>query len=135
MTSHITNQHNAFITYQPLTNRSVSGVGGLKAIAEGNRTVEVESICNGQIYILWLENILYIPSNPYNLFSLGCWDTSGGHYTRGAGGIILITKDGKSVTYCKKVSNHLCQMKLTIQQSGSACTKCATVTPQTYLTS
>ena len=85
-------------------------------MAEGTGTVEVESICNGTKYLLWLENVLFIPLNRYNLFSLGCWSNSGGHYTGGPGGITLITKDGKSVAYCKKVSNHLYQMKLTIQQ-------------------
>ena len=76
--SHITNQHNAFVTHQTLPDKSVSAVGDLRTTVEGTGTVKVESICNRQKYLLQLENVLHIPSNPHNLFSLGCWDTSGG---------------------------------------------------------
>ncbi|KIJ89507.1 hypothetical protein K443DRAFT_117888, partial [Laccaria amethystina LaAM-08-1] len=110
-TSHITNRRDAFITYQALGGKIVSG------------------------YLLRLENTLYIPSNPNNLFSLGRWDTSGGRYTGGGGTITLITKDGKSIARCKKISNNLYRMKLTIRKPGSSTTKSMTVTPQTYLTS
>ena len=105
-TSHITNQRDAFVTYQTLSDKTVSGVGGLRTTVEGTGTVEVESICNGQKYLLRLENVLHIPSNPHNLFSLGRWDTSGGRYTGGAGSITLVTKDGKSIARCEKVSNN-----------------------------
>jgi len=81
-----------------------------------------------------MENILYIPSNPNNLFSLGRWDTAGGQYTGGGGAIILITKDGKSIACCK-ISNNLYRMKLTIRKPGSLIAKSMTVTPQSYLTS
>jgi len=97
--------------------------------------VKVESIHNSHKYLLQLENILYIPSNPNNLFSLGRWDTAGGRYTGGGGAIILITKDGKSITHCKKISNNLYRMKLTIRKPGSLTMKSMTVTPQSYLTS
>ena len=82
-----------------------------------------------------LENVLHIPSNPNNLFSLGRWDTSGGRYTGGGGAIILITKDGKSIAKCVKVTNNLYRIKLTIRKPGSSTTKSAIVMPQTYLTS
>jgi hypothetical protein len=118
-----------------LTDKVVSGVGGLKTAAEGIGTIEVESMYNGNKYLLRLEDVLYIPANPYNLFSLGRWDTSGGHYTGGGGGITLVTKDGKSVARCQKVSNNIYRMKITIRQPGSMTTKNATVTPQTYLSS
>jgi hypothetical protein len=134
-TSHITNRRDAFITYQALGGKIVSGVGGLKTTVQGTGTVEVESIHEGHKYLLRLENTLYIPSNPNNLFSLGRWDTSGGRYTGGGGTITLITKDGKSIARCKKISNNLYRMKLTIRKPGSSTTKSMTVTPQTYLTS
>jgi hypothetical protein len=106
-TSHITNQRDAFITYQALGDKIVSGVGGLRTYAHGIGTVEVESIHNRQKYLFRLENILYIPKNPNNLLSLGRWDTSGGRYTRGGGTITLITKDGKPIACGQKISNNL----------------------------
>ena len=106
-TSHICNQRAAFTTYKPLHDKIVSGVGGLKTTVQGIGTVEVESIHKENKYILLLENVLHIPSNPNNLFSLGHWDTSGGRYTGGGGAITLITKDGKSIAKCMKVTNNL----------------------------
>ena len=86
---------------------NTTGVGGLRTYAHGIGTVEVESIHNGQKYLLRLENILYIPKNPNNLLSLGCWDISGGRYTGGGGTITLITKDGKPIASGQKISNNL----------------------------
>jgi hypothetical protein len=60
-TSHITNRRDAFITYQALGGKIVSGVGGLKTTVQGTGTVEVESIHDGHKYLLRLENTLYIP--------------------------------------------------------------------------
>ena len=134
-TSYICNQCAAFTTYQPLGDKIVPGVRGLKTTVKGIRTVEVESIHKENKYILWLENVLHIPFNPNNIFSLEHWDTSGGRYTGGGGAITLITKDGKSIARCMKVTNNLYQIKLTIQKSGSSTTKSEIVTPQTYLTS
>jgi hypothetical protein len=106
-TSHITNRCDAFVTYQTLGDKIISGVGGLKTTVQGTGTVKVKSIHNGHKYLLHLENVLHTPSNPNNLLSLGRWDASGGHYTGGGGAITLITKDGKSITCCMKISNNL----------------------------
>jgi hypothetical protein len=51
-TSHVTNQHEAFTTYQPLKEITVAGVGNIKTIAKGRGTVELESQCDDQKYIL-----------------------------------------------------------------------------------
>ena len=50
----------------------------------------------------------------YTMEEVGRWDTSGGRYTGGGGTITLITKDGKSIAKCMKVTNNLYQIKLTI---------------------
>lgn len=39
-TSHVTNQYDAFTSYQPVSSTTVAGVGNVKAIAEGRGTVE-----------------------------------------------------------------------------------------------
>ena len=82
-TSHVTNRHELFITYQPLYNTSVVGVGRLKAKAKGRGTIELKSWYNNKTYILKLENILYIPTNRNNFISLGKWDDAGGRYIDG----------------------------------------------------
>jgi len=61
--------------------------------ANGRGIVELESEVKGNKYILTLNDVLYIPSNPYNLLSLS-WDTSGGRYNGGNGQLSLITKNG-----------------------------------------
>ena len=85
-TSHICNQKEAFVSYQPVTGRTVAGVGNNQAIVEGRGTIELESIYNDYKYLLRLENVLHIPSNRNNLISLGRWDHAGGRYTGGGGG-------------------------------------------------
>jgi formamidopyrimidine-DNA glycosylase len=51
-TSHVANQHEAFTKFYLLTGTTVSGVGNVKAKAEGQGTVELILICNGHKYIL-----------------------------------------------------------------------------------
>ena len=92
-TSHVSNRHDAFKTFQPLTDTTVSGVGNVKTEAKGRGTVELEAIYVNRKYILELKNVLYIPTNRNNLISLGRWDKAGGHYKGGGGEIILIRKD------------------------------------------
>ena len=70
-TLHIANQREAFITYKPLTGKTITGVGNNKANVEGQGTIELESYYNGHKYLLRLDDVLYIPSNRNNLISLG----------------------------------------------------------------
>jgi hypothetical protein len=51
-TPHVTNRGDIFKTYEPLHNKSVVGVGRLKAKYEGKGTVELESRYNNKTYIL-----------------------------------------------------------------------------------
>jgi hypothetical protein len=131
-TSHICNQKDAFVSYKPLTGKTVSGVGNNKAKIEGRGTVELESINNGYKYLLKLEDVLYIPSNRNNLISLGRWDQAGGRYTGGGGALTLITKDGKQVARGTKVGNNLYKMKVSIRKPGAIYSKSTTCTPQTF---
>ncbi|KAF8060186.1 hypothetical protein FPV67DRAFT_1362480, partial [Lyophyllum atratum] len=70
-TSHVTNQRDAFITYTPLQQSVVQGVGDITARAEGRGTIELESEVDGHKYVLKLQNVLHIPTNRNNLLSLG----------------------------------------------------------------
>ena len=62
-TSHVCNRHEAFKTFHPLTDTTVSGVRNVKTKAKGRGTVELKSSYNGHNYILELKNVLYIPTN------------------------------------------------------------------------
>ena len=59
-TSHICNQKEVFMTYEPLTGKTVAGVGNKHANVEGRGTIELESAFQGNKYLLKLENVLYI---------------------------------------------------------------------------
>jgi len=131
-TSHICNRKDAFVSYQPLTGKTVAGVGNNQANAEGRGTIELESIYNDYKYLLKLENVLYIPSNRNNLISLGRWDRAGGRYTGGGGAILLTTKDGKHVAKGTKINNNLYKMKVSIRKPGATYSKSTTCTPQTF---
>ena len=77
-TVHITNQHNAFASYNPVPDIKVTGVGRVQAFAVGKGTVYLKSECNGKTNILHLNNILYIPCNQNNLLSVICWERAPG---------------------------------------------------------
>jgi hypothetical protein len=91
-TSHVANRRDAFKTFQPLSDTTVSGVGNMKTKAKGRGIVELTSSYKGRKYILELKDVLYIPTNRNNLISLGKWDKAGGKYIGGGGSLTLITK-------------------------------------------
>lgn len=78
--AHVTNQQEVFEFYEPARDVSIVGVGNSKTIIEGQGVVLLKSCQNGQVFTLWLENVLYIPTNRNNLLSLGRWDDAGGSY-------------------------------------------------------
>jgi hypothetical protein len=69
--SHVSCQRNAFTSYTPLENISVTGVGGKEAKIASWGTVELVSTCNGRKYILCLEDVLHLPGQQNNLISVG----------------------------------------------------------------
>ena len=114
-TSHVTNSWDAFTTYHTINLTAVTGIGSIKAQAQGRGSVKLKSIVNENIYILKLEDVLYIPTNQHNLISLGHWDKAGGQYM-GGGSVILSWKmenmlqwEIKSIIICIK-----CRWQLTI---------------------
>ena len=88
-TLHVSNKCEAFKTYTPLKATTVAGVGNVKAKVEGRGTVELELHCNSHKYILWLENVLYIPTNHNNLISLGHWNNASRKYIGKGGGAYI----------------------------------------------
>jgi hypothetical protein len=61
MTSHITQECEAFISYTLMENNSVTRVGGKEVSIAGHGNIELVSTCNGQDYILLLQNVLHVP--------------------------------------------------------------------------
>ena len=88
-TSHICNQREAFIDYWPAGGKTVAGVGNSKMPIDGWESVELQSKYGGKSYRLWLEDIMYVPSNRNNLLSLGQWDQGRQTYVGGGGKITL----------------------------------------------
>ena len=62
-TLHICNKCKAFIAYTPIENLSIAGVEQLKTHAKGCGTVQLQSLYKGQVTILQLHDVLYVPDN------------------------------------------------------------------------
>jgi hypothetical protein len=105
-TSHIANSRDAFSSYQPTTDTSISGVGEAITRAEGRGTVTITSKYNGQIYALQLQDVLHVPTNKNNLFSLGRWDAAGNTYSC-KGGILTLWAQDTPVAMANKTTNNL----------------------------
>ena len=107
-TSHVTNQRDAFIDFTPLTNKLVIGIGNNEAHAIGRGTVELESKCNNQNFIIKLKDVLFILDTPNSLISLGRWDRiANGMTTIKSGIITLSTKDGVTIAKGEEIENYL----------------------------
>ena len=84
-TSHVTNLQDMFTSFHLIDPTPVTGVGNVKAQAQGRGMVQLKLIINGETCVLMLEDVLYIPTNKHNLISLGRWDKAGGRYMGGDG--------------------------------------------------
>jgi hypothetical protein len=69
--SHVSAQREAFTMYTPLINSTATRVCSKEAKITGQGTVELLSKCNGNKYVLRLENVLHITGQKSNLISLG----------------------------------------------------------------
>src|SRR6267378_4083707 len=133
-TSHVTNQRDAFINYEPLTNKLVLGVGNNETHVIGRGTIKLESNFNGQKFIIKLEDVLHIPDTRNSLISLGRWDRIANRATNIKNGILtLSTKDGIKVAKGKQVGNFLYRMDVQTREPCAPQFKNVTVTPQTFV--
>ena len=115
-TSHITNRRDAFLSHQPTHDTLIEGVGSSIARAEGKGTIELESQCGGKEYVLRLQDVLYVPNNKYNIFSLGRCTAVGGQIFAKDGTLSLISNSGKCVAQGTKTENNLYKMRFTIRK-------------------
>jgi hypothetical protein len=82
--------------------------------------------------MLELQDVLYIPTNQNNLFSLGKWDKGGGQYVGVKGVVTLITKDGKPVVHGTKVDNNLYCLNVITSQPNKVLSEQVKFVPQTF---
>jgi len=115
-TSHITNRRDAFVSYQPAHDTLIEGVGSSIARAEGRGTIELASECGGKEYVFRLQDVLYVPNNKYNIFSLGWWTAVGGQVFAKDGTLSLISSSGKCAAQGTKTENNLYKMCFTIRK-------------------
>jgi transposase InsO family protein len=104
-TSHITNRRDTFVTFQPIQDTPITGVGGLQAQAEGRGDVCLNAVHNGITYPLRLCNVLYVPGNKSNLLSLGRWIAKGGDFLGRK--LALISKKGDVIANGTLTPNNL----------------------------
>ena len=108
-TSHITNWHDTFVSYEPIQDTLITGVGGLKVQAIGRGDVNICASYGGITYPICLCDVLYVPGNRNNLLSLGRWIAKGGDF-RGRE-LALISKKGDVIAKGTLTSNNLIKIR------------------------
>ena len=106
-TNHITNRREFFSSYESTPGATVQGVGGKIIQIEGRGTIKLTAKYGMRKRILHLENVSYIPSNKYNIFALGRWDSQRRRYQASNGELILFNRQNVPVLKGQKVASHI----------------------------
>ena len=107
-TSHVSNSHEAFTKFTPLTATTVTGIGNLSTTAHGRGTVELISRNGNKQYLIKLKDVLYIPNNCNNLITITKWDHEGQKFVGENGRLTLLSKNSTPmVTSIKTISAKL----------------------------
>jgi hypothetical protein len=114
-TSHIVNRQDVFKTYKPVKDTLITGVGGLRVHAQGRGDVDVYMMHNRVTHTIHLHNVLYVPRNRNNLFSLGHWLANGGNFS--GHDLALISKAGESITKGMLTANNLIKLRFRYAKS------------------
>ena len=88
-TSHIARTRELFSTYETTRDATVICVGGKQTKVEGCGTVILTARYGNTTRSLRLERVNHIPSNKYNVMSLGLWDIDGRSYRASQGELTL----------------------------------------------
>jgi len=102
-TSHIVNQKSAFKEFNPLYNKSLTGIGNTGVQAMGRGTIEIISRVNDQNLTITLRDVLYAPKAANNLFSISRLDEHGGHTQIKNGRIILQNHEHRTIAIGRRV--------------------------------
>jgi hypothetical protein len=109
-TSHIVNRRDVFKTYESIHNTPITGVGGLRVHAEGRGDVDVYTTIDGKTHTIHMRNVLYVPGNRNNLFSLGRWLAKGGDFSGQS--LTLISNKGIPISKGTLTANNLIKLRL-----------------------
>jgi hypothetical protein len=102
-TSHITNQRSAFIEYEPLHEKRITGIGNTGTEALGRGTIQIVSRVNEKNTTITLRDTLYAPKAVNNLLSLSRLDEEGGKARIDGGRIILMNKYRHIIAVGKRI--------------------------------
>ncbi len=97
------------MTYEPIQNTPITGVGGLQAQAEGRSDVNIIASYNGSSYPIHLCDVLYVPGNRNNLFSLRHWIAKGSDFLGRK--LTLISKQGDCIVNGTLTTNNLIKFR------------------------
>jgi len=112
-TNHITNRWELYSSYEPMLGATVHEVGGKISQVAGWGTILLTAQYGTCKRTLRLENINYIPSNKYNIFALGRWDSQGRRYEASKGELILFNRLDVPVLKGLKIASNIYKFKLT----------------------
>ena len=101
-TIHVCAQRDAFATYEPLTGRTVKGLGNKSVSAIGQGIVILRSKNNGEVTEITCHKTLHVPEAHENLFSLARFRSGGGHLTLVDGPMILSDPIGNQLMTASK---------------------------------
>ncbi|KAJ2915280.1 hypothetical protein MD484_g5123, partial [Candolleomyces efflorescens] len=102
-TSHICTTRDAFITFTPLSNATIDGIGPTAAIADGVGSIKVNFKVGDDVVTHELKNVLFVPEAPNCLLSLSRFDESGGEVHFAKGLCELKDRNGKVVGKGRKL--------------------------------
>ena len=111
-TNHITNWWELYSSYEPTLGATVHRVSGKITLVAGRGIQLLTAQYRTQRHILQLENVNYIPTNKYNIFTLGRWDSQGRRYEASKGEIILFNCLDVPVLKGLKITSNIYKFKL-----------------------
>ena len=111
-TNHIACRRDLFSSYEQTPDATVHGVGGKIIQVAGRGTVSLTARYGSRKRILHLENVNYIPSNKYNIFALGRWDSQGRRYQACNGELILFNRQDMPVLKGQKINSNIYKFNL-----------------------
>ncbi|CAK5269963.1 unnamed protein product [Mycena citricolor] len=102
---HISDNKSLFSSYESLKNHKIIGIGSRSA--EGQGTVQLVFEVRGRTTNVTLERVLYLPSSPYNIISLGKLHRAGHRVDFPLGGpkVAVYSEQGVKIMQGRNIDN------------------------------
>ncbi len=117
-TNHIVNDWKLFTMFQPMKNAIVYGIGGKTTQVLGCGTVPLTARNGEIVHEITLTDVNYIPSNKYNIFSLGHWDADGRTYRAAHGNLTLYDAQEQPLLVGQNMDTNMYKIKLWLRNSS-----------------